>query len=184
MKRMHAAVLAASLFFGSSAVMAQDKAPAPPTTAPAALENELSKFEKAVLGLAEAMPEDKYNFKPTAGKFDSVMDFAGQVKHLGGGYYFYGGAILGEKHSEDAEKNIKTKAQCIQYLKDGFAYAHKALASLNDKNMFEPVPPPFGKNPTNRIALGVAMVAHPYDHYGQMVEYLRGAGIVPPGSKP
>jgi hypothetical protein len=183
MKRIHAAMLAASLLFGSGAALAQDKAPAPPSTVSAALDAELSRFEKSVIGLAEAMPEDKYNFKPTAGKFDTVMDFAGQVKHLGGGFYFYGGAILGEKHGEDDTKDLKTKAQCIQYLKDSIAYAHKALASINDKNMFEPVPPPFGKNPVNRVVLGIAMVSHPYDHYGQMVEYLRGAGYVPPGSK-
>jgi uncharacterized damage-inducible protein DinB len=182
MNKLSPLVLSLALMLGGSIVRAQDKPASPPTTVSAALDGELSKFEKGVLGLADTMPEDKYNFKPTQGKFDTVMDFAGEVKHLGGGFYFYGSAILGEKAPAEP-KDLKTKAQLIQYLKESIAYAHKALASINDQNMFVTVPPPFGKNPTNRVALGIAMVSHPYDHYGQMVEYLRGAGHVPPGSK-
>ncbi|ABF42332.1 hypothetical protein Acid345_3331 [Candidatus Koribacter versatilis Ellin345] len=182
MKTLSALALSFALLLGTSAAFAQDKPPAPPTSVTAALDNELSKFEKGILGLAEAMPEDKFNFKPTAGKFDTVHDFAGQIDHLGGGFFFYAAAITGTKPPEEP-KDLKTKAQHIQYLKDGIAAAHKALATINEQNMYTSVPPPFGKNPTNRIALAIGMVSHPYDHYGQMVEYLRGAGITPPGSK-
>ncbi len=182
MKRMYALVLAAALSAGCCTALAQDKPAAPPSTVSTALDQELSHLEKGMLGLAEAMPEDKYNYKPTQGKFDTVLDFAGQVKHVAGGIAMYAGAILGEK-SPAEPASLKTKAELVQYLKDSFAYAHKALAGLNEKNMFEAVPPPFGKNPTTRFSLAVGMVSHPNDHYGQMVEYLRGSGIVPPGSK-
>jgi len=182
MKRFCNFALALVLLASSGAMLAQDKAPAPPATVSAALDAELSKLEKGLLGIANEMPEDKYNFKPTAGKFDTVMDFAGQVNHVAGGFNFYASAIMGTKPPEEP-KDLKTKSQIIQNLKDSIANAHKALATINDQNMFTPVPPPFGKNPTNRLALGIAMVSHLYDHYGQMVEYLRGAGHVPPGSK-
>ena len=181
MKRFSTLTLAAVLTLALGQAQAQDKPAAPPTTASAAFDKELSSLEKGLLGLAEEMPEDKYNFKPTAGKFDTVLDFGGQVKHLAGGIAMYAGAILGQKPTEP--KDLKTKAELINYLKSSFASAHKALASINDKNAFEQVPAPFGKNQTTRFQLAISMVSHPYDHYGQMVEYLRGAGHVPPGSK-
>lgn len=185
MKRFYAVVLAAALALGCASALAQDKAaaaPAPPSTVVATLDKELSHLEQGLLGLAEAMPEDKYSYHPTQGKFDGVLDFAGQVKHLAGGFDFYSSAILGQKASEEP-KNVKTKAEIIQYLKDSIGRAHKALATINEQNMFTPIPPPFGKNPTTRLSVAVSMVSHPYDHYGQMVEYLRGVGVVPPGSK-
>jgi hypothetical protein len=182
MKRLHAVVLATALTLGCTAGFAQEKAAAPPSTITATFDQELSHMEKGLIGLAEAMPEDKYSFKPSAGKFDGVMDFAGQVKHLAGGISMYAGAILGEKPPAEPA-SLKTKAELVQYLKSSLTYAHKAIASLDEKTMFTPIPPPFGKNQTTRLALTIAMVAHPMDHYGQMVEYLRGAGIVPPGSK-
>lgn len=182
MKRFQAVVLASALTLGCASVFAQDKAPAPPTTVVATLDNELSHLEKGLVGLAEAMPEDKYSFKPTQGKFDGVLDFAGQVKHLAGGIESYAAAIQGQKPPAEPA-SLKTKAELVQYLKDSLASAHKALATLNDQNMFTPIPPPWGKNPTTRLALAIAMVSHPNDHYGQMVEYLRMNGVVPPGSK-
>jgi uncharacterized damage-inducible protein DinB len=182
MKRFQAVILASALAFGCVPAFAQDKAPAPPATVVATLDNELSHLEKGLVGLAEAMPEDKYSFRPTQGKFDGVLDFAGQVKHLAGGIAMYAGAIEGAKPAAEPA-SLKTKAELVQYLKDSLAAAHKALATLNDQNMFTPIPPPFGKNQTTRFALAVAMVSHPNDHYGQMVEYLRMNGVVPPGSK-
>lgn len=160
---------------------AQEKS-APPTTASAAFDQEVSHLEKGFLGLAEAMPEDKYSFRPTAGKFDGVLDFAGQVKHVSEGISMYAGAILGEKPPA-APASLKTKAELVEYLKSSFEYAHKAVKSINDQNAFATVPPPFGKSPTTRFSLAIAMVSHPNDHYGQMIEYLRGAGTIPPGSK-
>ena len=181
MKWMSMVVLVAVLALAASPLVAQEKS-APPTTASAAFDQEVSHLEKGFIGLAEAMPEDKYNFRPTAGKFDGVMDFAGQVKHVAGGISMYAAAILGEK--EPAEPtNLKTKVEMVEYLKKSFEYAHKAAASINDQNVFASVPPPFGKNPTTRFSLAIAMVSHPNDHYGQMIEYLRGAGVIPPGSK-
>lgn len=156
-----------------------------PASVSAAFDKELSSLERHMVGVAEAMPDDKYNFKPTQGKFDTVLDFGGQVKHVAGGINMYAASILGEKsaHGEDGDANLKTKEQMVQNLKDAFAHAHKAIQSLNDKNMLEPIPPPFGKDQTTRLSLAIALVSHPEDHYGQMVEYLRDCGIVPPGSK-
>lgn len=181
MNRLRSMLMSVAVLLTCAVAFAQS---GPPTSVSGALDKELSGLERHMVAVAEAMPEDKYNFKPTAGKFDTVMDFAGQVKHVAGGINMYAASILGEKSAgEDADANLKTKAQIVQALKESFAHAHKAIESINDKNMFQPIPPPFGKEQTTRLSLGIAMVAHPQDHYGQMIEYLRGAGIVPPGSK-
>jgi uncharacterized damage-inducible protein DinB len=182
MKSLYAGILALGLVFGCASALAQDKAAAPPTTVATALDHELSHLEHGMLGLAEAMPEDKYSFRPTQGQFNNVLDFAGQVKHVAEGIAMYASAIEGEK-AKDAPASVKSKAELIAYMKSSFAAAHKALATINDQNMFTPIPPPFGKAQTTRFALGVSMVSHPNDHYGQMIEYLRMNGIVPPGSK-
>jgi uncharacterized damage-inducible protein DinB len=182
MKTLQAVLLCAAVALGTTLGLAQS---GPPTSVKAALDKELSSLERHMVGLADAMPEDKYHFAPTAGKFDGVLDFAGQVNHVTGGINMYAASILGEKsqHGEDAGNAKQTKAQLMQGLKDAFVHAHKAIASLDDKTLFEPIPPPFGKDQTTRFSLAVAMVSHPNDHYGQMVEYLRGTGNVPPGSK-
>jgi hypothetical protein len=84
--------------------------------------------------------------------------------------------------SETGPDSIKTKAEIMQFLKDSFAYLHKAVASINDKNGLDEVSL-FGMKLT-RVGLGAFSTAHPFDHYGQMVEYLRMNGIIPPASRP
>ena len=139
------------------------------------------------IAAADAMPEDKYSFAPTSGEFKGVRTFAQQVKHVAAVNYIFGSTILGEKPpvdvgSENGPDSIKTKAEIMQFVKDSFAYLHKAVASINDKNGLDQVDL-FGMKLT-RVGLGSFSTAHPFDHYGQMVEYLRMNGIVPPASRP
>ena len=139
------------------------------------------------IGAADAMPEDKYSFAPTSGDFKGVRTFAQEVKHVAAVNYLFGSTILGEKPpvdvgSENGPDSIKTKAEIMQFLKDSFAYLHKAVASINDKNSLDQVDL-FGMKFT-RLGVGAFSTAHPFDHYGQMVEYLRMNGIIPPASRP
>ena len=137
-------------------------------------------------GAADAMPEDKYSFAPTSGEFKGVRTFAQQVKHVAAVNYVFGAAILGEKPpvegGENGPDSVKTKAEILKFTKDSFAYLHKALASITDKNQLDPVDIFGMKMP--RMSVGAFSTAHPFDHYGQMVEYLRMNGIVPPASRP
>jgi hypothetical protein len=68
-------------------------------------------------------------------------------------------------------------------LKDSFAYVHKAVATINESNLTDTVRSPFGEGKVTRLGLATAISWHAYDHYGQMVEYLRMNGIIPPASK-
>jgi hypothetical protein len=138
-------------------------------------------------GAADAMPEDKYSFAPTTGEFKGVRTFAQQVKHVAAVNYIFGAAILNEKPpvdvgGESGPDSVKTKAEIMKFLKDSFAYLHNAVASINDKNALDEVSL-FGMK-LSRLGVGTFSTAHPFDHYGQMVEYLRMNGIIPPASRP
>ncbi len=148
----------------------------------------LSNVEKEVVSAADAMPEDKFNFAPTQGEFKGVRTFALQVKHIAVANYMLAAGILGEKppveiKSENGPDNLTSKADIVKYLKDSFAYAHKAANSVTEANVLEMVQSPFGPNKVTRLSLAIGMLSHPFDHYGQMVEYLRMNGIIPPASR-
>ena len=174
----------------AQAQMAQAKPDQKPTFA-MVFDRSLTGVEKEVVSAAEAMPDDKFNFapSPSMGEFKGVRSFALQVKHMAVANYALGAAILGEKSpvdlkGEDGPDNITSKADVVKFLKDSFTYAHKAAQSLTEANVLEQVSSPFGPNKVSRLGLAIGMVSHPFDHYGQMVEYLRMNGIIPPASRP
>jgi uncharacterized damage-inducible protein DinB len=78
---------------------------------------------------------------------------------------------------------MKSKADIIDYLKNSFVYVHKAIQTINEKNLVEPMKSPFGEGTVTRLGLATLVGNHCFDHYGQMVEYLRMNGIVPPASR-
>ena len=84
---------------------------------------------------------------------------------------------------ESGPASLTTKADILKYLKDSFVYVHKAVATINEKNVVGTVRSPFGEGSVSRLGLATSVPAHGYDHYGQMVVYLRMNGIVPPASR-
>src|SRR5438046_5140487 len=93
--------------------------------------------EQEFTGAADAMPEDKYSFAPSTGEFKGVRTFGQQVKHVAAVNYIFGAAILGEKPpvdvgGENGPDSVKSKAEIMTFLKDSFAYLHKALVSISD----------------------------------------------------
>ena len=153
-----------------------------------ALDFWISRSEEMVVTTAEAMPEEKYSFAPTAGEFAGVRTFAQQAKHVAAVNYLVGSAILEEKPpvdlgSENGPDAIKTKADIVKFLKDSFAYVHRAVRTINDANLLSPIKSPFGEGMVTRLGMATLIVGHCFDHYGQMVEYLRMNNIVPPASR-
>jgi len=152
------------------------------------LDGSIHSVEGEFVSAAEAMPADKYDFAPTNGEFKGVRTFAQQIKHVATINYMIGAAILGEKppieiKSENGPDNLKSKADIVKFLKDSFAYAHKSVATITETNFLDPIPAPWGKEKTTRLALASTVSWHSFDHYGQMVEYLRMNDIVPPASR-
>jgi len=180
-------VLALGTAGSSIAASAQGKMDQKITFA-AVYDHTLSGVEKEVVSGAEAMPEDKFTFAPTQGEFKGVRTFAQQIKHIAAVNYLLASAILGEKPpvdigSENGPDSMTSKADIVKFLKDSFAYLHKALNTLDANNLLTQVQSPFGSNKITKLGLTNIALAHPFDHYGQMVEYLRMNGIVPPASR-
>jgi DinB superfamily len=167
--------------------MAEHKAP----TFASILDANYREVEQQVVSAAEAMPEDKYSFAPTNGDFKGVRTFAEEVKHVAFANHLYFGPLMGEtidtEHIE-AEVNgpeaIKTKAEIVKYLKDSFALGHRAIATFTAENLITPLPKPVFPFLSTRLTIADIATWHPMDHYGQMVEYLRMNGIIPPASRP
>lgn len=160
------------------------------TTMTQALDFWVSNAEKEVVGAADAMPEEKYSFAPTAGGFSGVRTFAQQVKHLAANNYGMAARMLGQQATPDQEAetgpvNVRSKAQIMDYLKGSFLALHRAADTVTAENALEAVfASRSGTSKQNtRIQFAIDAVAHSYDHYGQMVEYLRMNGIVPPASR-
>ena len=160
-----------------------------PATVASTVDRDISAIEKQIVDAAEAMPEEKFNFTPEAlnipgSNYKGVRSFAVQVKHIASSNWFIWSALTGEKvpdglNDGNGPASMKSKAEIIQFLKDSFALGHRAAATLTTENMLQGI----RNGQTTRLSRATFGVAHAYDHYGQMVEYLRMNGIVPPASR-
>ena len=178
--------------YAAAQAAAPQKKPMGPVTMDRVLNSQLSNVEHEFVDAADAMPEDKYSFAPTEGEFKGVRTFGEQVRHVAATNYLIGAVMLGDAkppadtgEGESGPETIKSKADIMQYLKASFEYMHKATASVTNEQKFtEMVKSPFGQGQMPRGSLAVLTVGHCFDHYGQMVEYLRMNGIIPPASRP
>ena len=176
----------------SSPAAGASASPSTPPTIASAIDREISLAEKEVVEAAEAMPEDKFDFSPEklnlpGSDYKGVRTFGEQLKHIAASNYLIWSPITGEKPPDTVNDgkgpdNMKAKAEIIKFLKDSFAFGHKAVATLNDSNLVQPVIRN-NKPPTTRLFLATFAPAHAFDHYGQIVEYLRMNGIIPPASR-
>ncbi len=157
-----------------------------PTSIAASVGDSLKFTEESFLSIAEAMPEEKYGFIPTAGNFQGVRSFGEQVKHVACAQFAFFNEFEGKQPPADCEKGghdpAKTKAELIKYLKDSFAYADHVVATLTPKNALDRIEGRYA-GPNTKLGISVVSVWHVTDHYGQIVEYLRMNGIVPPGTQ-
>jgi uncharacterized damage-inducible protein DinB len=176
------------LLAGGGVARAQDAKTAEHRSIAQVMDHLVAGVEKEFVSAVEAMPEEKYSFAPTSGEFKGVRTFAQQVKHVAAVNYIVGAAIQEEKPpvevgGESGPDSVKSKAEIVKYLKESFAYVHKAVATIHEGNLVKPIKNPFGDDKVTRLAMSTVIVGHCFDHYGQIVEYLRMNGIVPPASR-
>jgi len=156
------------------------------TTLAAQLNQQLSFVEEEFVAAADAMPEDKYAFVPmnefANANFRGVRNFAQQVLHVAGANYQLYGAILPDEPRPMAPQAAAPKAEIMKYLRDSFAFAHKATSSITPENMLMPVRRAPNQFAGTNLELAVFGCTHVTDIYGQVVEYLRMNGIVPPAT--
>jgi hypothetical protein len=168
---------------------AASAAPEPPATVASVVDRQVTSIEKLVVEAADAMPADKYDFTPEnlripGSDYKGVRSFAQQVRHIAASNYAIWVPLTGDKVPDNYKggngpDDLKTKEQILRFLKDSYALGHRAAASLTTENVLQA---PEGSKSV-RLHRATFGVAHAYDHYGQMVEYLRMNGIVPPASR-
>jgi hypothetical protein len=141
--------------------------------------------EKQTLALIDAMPAAKFGFKP----FKNVRTFGEQGKHLAAFNYMAAATMLGEPIPEGTGKevgpdSVRTKEQIMAYVRGSYAALHRAAAAIDDTNTIidATAVSPLG-NQATRLGVAAEALIHAMDHYGQLVEYLRMNGLVPPGSR-
>jgi uncharacterized damage-inducible protein DinB len=177
-------IAAASLAI-STCAFAQDQADKAPSESSTIL-GTWSMIEKDFTSAADAMPEAKYSFAPTAGEFKGARTFAQQVGHVACANFAFFKEFEGTKPDEDCRYNgkepKKTKAELMKYLRNSFQFADQAVAKLNSQNSLDKVEGPYG-GPSTKLGITVLAVWHASDHYGQIAEYLRMNSIVPPASR-
>jgi uncharacterized damage-inducible protein DinB len=151
--------------------------------------------EYDVRSAAEAMPEDKWDFRPAPGMFKNekpefvpaeMRTFREQVKHVACANYAFAAELDGATPPAGCDKEgpspAHTRAELLTYLRDSFTALKKSLNEITVKNMFDPMQGPYA-TPNTRLGLAEICVWHNADHFGQMAIYLRLNNIVPPGSR-
>jgi DinB family protein len=146
---------------------------------------------------AEAMPEDKYGFRPvvptpasnapTSVGPTQLRSFADQVKHVACANFAFAAELDGKTPPDGCENGgpdpAKTRAQLLAYLRNSFAAMNASLNAITSKNMYDPIEGRYA-GPNTRLGLAGTAIWHVADHYGQIVMYLRLNGVVPPASRP
>jgi uncharacterized damage-inducible protein DinB len=150
-----------------------------------AQDNPLSAETKALYGMTKAnilksaqkMPEKNFGFKPA----ESVRSFAGVVGHIADAQYLFCGAVKGESKQMNIEKTQTTQEGLVAALKDAFAYCDAVYDSMADSAAADKIKF-FGSQRTKLETLNFN-IAHNFEHYGNLVTYMRIKGVVPPSSE-
>lgn len=147
----------------------------------------LDLVEQDLVGLAEAMPADRYDYRPSGEAVAGMRSFGEQVMHAATMIYMTAAIVLQERSpsapgpGDNGPAGVRGKEPIVAYLKEAFAYARRATASLDERSYLETVKTWFGAQPRAEVAAG--LFYHSYNHYGQLVVYARASGIVPPASR-
>ena len=149
-------------------------------------DKQLGATESEVLAVVETMPAGKFDFVPARGAFTSVRTFGVQARHIAFCLNEVAAALLAEPmlphDDQDGPRTVTGKEDVVECLKDAFAHAHRAIGTLTNENLVEQIRDPYVENlKTSRLDAATIFLSHTWDHYGQMVEYLRMNNLVPPG---
>ena len=149
-------------------------------------DKQLDASEREVMAVVETMPAKKFDFTPTEGAFTHVRPFGVQARHIAFCLNEVATALLGEPmipHTDqEGPRNLTSKEDIVKYLKEAFAHAHRAIGTLTNDDLLEPIRDPYVETlRTTRLDAATIFLSHTWDHYGQMVEFLRMNNLVPPG---
>ena len=143
-----------------------------------AVKGQFGMIKGVVAKTAEKVPEELYSFKPTP----EVRSIGQLLGHIADSQFGMCAAAAGEKPPHTGiEKTFNSKAQLSKAVADSNAYCDQVIAGLNDAKGMEVIQ--FFTGPTPRLHVLTFNIAHSYEHYGNLVTYMRLKGIVPPSSE-
>lgn len=144
------------------------------------LRQDYGQIRDYVIRSAEKMPEEKYAFRPSP----DVRTFAQQIGHIADDQYNLCAGAKGETRKDAymaIESSLSKKTELVAALKKAFAYCDGAYDALTDASGAQP---PVGNRRPTKFAMLNWNLWHTWEHYGNIVVYLRLNGFVPPSSEP
>jgi uncharacterized damage-inducible protein DinB len=136
-----------------------------------------STIKDYVIRAAEKMPAEDYAFKPTP----DIRSFGQLIGHIADDQYTFCGVVKNEKRPTDFEKNPPPKAEMVAALKAAFAYSESAYSLLMDSWANEQIR--FLGRQRPKLNVLTFNTEHAWEHYGNIVVYMRLKGLVPPSSE-
>jgi uncharacterized damage-inducible protein DinB len=131
-----------------------------------------------LLGIVEAMPEDKYDFRPTP----AVRPFREIAVHLIGENYLFFSRVSGENlGSNDRFNSLKSRDEIVKALRESYDYGAKVWAGLTEEKALEMIEGRGGQK-VQRWSAILGAIQDNMNHYGNLVVYARLNGVVPPRS--
>jgi DinB superfamily len=168
MKTALRALISIVLLLSSLRVIAQQQ-PSPPKTIADSINYMWKMVEGAFTSLAEAMPEEKWTFKPTQGAFADVRTFGEQVKHVACANEAWAKKLRGEKPPDHCDTGgpspARTKTEILAYLCESFVMIDGEIAKIRLDNLMAPVKSPYAGD--NRLEVLTSALWRISDHYGQ-----------------
>jgi hypothetical protein len=178
MKRMKSFGLFVALLC-STAMLAQQASTPVANPVATTVKTQLPRFSKNMVGAADAMPADKYSFKPTP----EMNTFGHLVLHSLQANNNLCSKISGGAAPEVTLTDTDAKEKLVAGLKASFDFCTTALASADDSKLGEPIT--LGPNrQTTRAGVMILLSDEWFDHYGTQAVYLRLNGILPPSAQP
>jgi uncharacterized damage-inducible protein DinB len=138
----------------------------------------LDDAERKLVALAEAIPQDKYGWRPTP----EVRTVSEVFMHVAGGNYYLS-SLVGVAPPEGAGRDLEKetdKAKVLATLKASFEHARKAIGEVPAGKLAETIS--FGGGERSGRGILVVLVSHGHEHLGQAIAYARSIGVVPPWS--
>jgi uncharacterized damage-inducible protein DinB len=168
-----------SLCIAAPALAQQTPAPADPNPLTSAAKRQFTLTRGNIVKAAEKMPEDQYGFKPTP----EVRSFGGIVAHVANANYMICSRAADTENpsKDDVEKTKTTKADLVAALNESFGYCESVFGKIDDKSGTQMVKFFSGEQP--KLAVLWFNTVHNYEHYGNLVTYMRMKGLVPPSSE-
>jgi len=128
---------------------------------------------------ADKIPDNLYSFRATP----EVRSIAQLFGHIADSYFMICAGAGGAKPPRSGIENaVTTKADLVRALSEGVAYCNSVMDGMTDQKGAEAVPFFFG--PTPRLGILFFVTTHTYEHYGNLVTYMRLNKIIPPSSEP